>query len=123
MHCWTSDKQELDIEVYVQVKIKPEKLPEIYDKYQFKYQDPWSQKIQMALKQTTKDYNTQSFFEERQVVSTSIKSEIQTYLSQEGLDVRSVHIGQVTIPTKFEDAITTKVVTQQVRRSQSRYSP
>lgn len=113
MGCWTSDKQELSIELFVQVKILPDKAADIYDKYQYNYFDPWSQKIQMALKQTTKDYNTESMFEERAVVTAAIKEEIESYLEDEGCEVSSVHVGQITIPTQFEDAITTKVVTQQ----------
>jgi regulator of protease activity HflC (stomatin/prohibitin superfamily) len=38
---------------------------------------------------------------------------IESYLQPEGVDVQSVHVGQVTIPPRFEEAITTKVVTQQ----------
>lgn len=111
MQCWTSDKQELSIgefeapvdlkttrvltlvvaspplsllaELFVQVKILSEKIPEIYDKYQFNYYATWSQKIQMALKQTTKDYNTESMFEERGVVTAAIKAEIENYLEDE----------------------------------------
>jgi regulator of protease activity HflC (stomatin/prohibitin superfamily) len=113
LNCWTKDKQEITLEIFVQVSIRSEEIPLIFDKYRFDYKVVWDQKIKMAMKQTTKNYDTSQFFEERLLVTQAIKIMIESYLQPEGVDVQSVHVGQVTIPPRFEEAITTKVVTQQ----------
>ncbi|GMH61030.1 hypothetical protein TrRE_jg224, partial [Triparma retinervis] len=113
LNCWTKDKQEITLEIFVQVSIQKDDIPMIFEKYRFDYQVVWDQKIKMAMKQTTKNYDTSQFFEERSTVTQAIKEMIESYLLQEGVLVNSVHVGQVTIPPRFEDAITTKVVTQQ----------
>jgi len=113
LNCWTKDKQEITLEIFVQIKIQQENIPTIFDKYMHDYTPIWNQKIQMAMKQTTKSYETSQFFEERSIVTAAIKSMIESYLVPEGVEVQSVHVGQVTIPPRFEEAITTKVVTQQ----------
>jgi regulator of protease activity HflC (stomatin/prohibitin superfamily) len=67
----------------------------------------------MAVKQTTKDFVTTEFFETRDLIATGIRAEVTKYLELEGLTVQQVHIGQIVIPNEFEEAVTTKVVTQQ----------
>ena len=110
--------------VYIYIHILTLSLPsarpraaEIYDEYRLDYQKIWENKIKMAMKQTTKNYDTSQFFQERLVVTEAIKNETMTVLKGESVEVESVHVGQITIPPRFEEAITTKVVTQQKKET------
>jgi regulator of protease activity HflC (stomatin/prohibitin superfamily) len=67
----------------------------------------------MTVKESTKEFETKSYFRERDVVTAAIKENVRSAMAKEGLTVESLYIGQMGIPWKFEDAVTTKVVTQQ----------
>lgn len=111
--CWSRDKQELSVEIFVQLKIVPDNVPTIWEKYNDNYFNVYSRKVQMCVKETTKDFDTNQFFEERLEVLAALKAKITETLEPEGLEVKAVYMGYVNIPTEFEEAVTTKVIKQQ----------
>ena len=112
--CWTKDKQELVIEAYIQYTIDKDKIGEIFDKFRFDYELIWERIAIATIKETTKEFYTSQFFNERSGVANALKSAIVGSLeTDEGITIKSVHLGEVRIPTDFENAVTTKVVTQQ----------
>jgi len=119
--CWTKDKQELTIHMTLQLRIVKDEITDTFDKYGCKWPGNcletcmpiWDKMITTTIKQTTKDFNTVSYFQERAVVSSAIEAAVSTTLEAEGVSVESLYLGQMFIPYRFEEAVTTKVVTQQ----------
>mmetsp|Transcript_30687 Transcript_30687/g.62645 ORF Transcript_30687/g.62645 Transcript_30687/m.62645 type:complete len:327 (-) Transcript_30687:325-1305(-) len=111
--CWTKDKQEVNLELGIYYQIDPKGVIKLYKKYGNKYLVVWKAMMQQAIKQSTKYFDTTSFFDDRNQILRNISSAIINQLTDQHVQNVSVIMGNVQIPEAFEAAVTTKVVTQQ----------
>jgi len=111
--CWTKDKQTVNVELGVYYQIDPKGVIKLYKKYGGNYLTVWKAMIKQAIKQSTKYFDTTSFFEERHKILMNITAAIVSQLGDEQVKNVSCIMGNVQIPYAFESAVTTKVVTQQ----------
>lgn len=111
--CWTKDKQNLYLELFVNVQIEPDKVVDIYNKYTLNYWEVWKEIVEASLKSSTKDFDTVDFFDKRSELTAAVRRDLIAALSPEGVQVATVHIGEINIPDRFEDAVIRKVCTEQ----------
>ena len=68
LSCWSEDKQEMQLEVFVQLRINVNNVAEMWAKYSDHYMPIYSKIVTMTVKETAKNFKTSEFFEDRAAV-------------------------------------------------------
>mmetsp|Transcript_3961 Transcript_3961/g.4380 ORF Transcript_3961/g.4380 Transcript_3961/m.4380 type:complete len:280 (-) Transcript_3961:345-1184(-) len=120
LFCWTSNGQQVNLEVSFYFRLAKDKLPDFYYQYGSNWEGPFIRYAIGAIKDTTTDFQTTQFFEEREKIKQALLNAVTAVYkvrSNDAIEIKYFQLRRVEIPPVFENAIVKKLVQLQAKRT------
>lgn len=112
MECWTSNGQNVYLDISLQLKVRKERLPDLYYRYGLQWRDRIRLSIQRLIKDTTPDFHTLKFFTHRVLISSTLQSTLNAAFNSAGgfVTIIDFQLRRIGLPEEFEGAILNKIL-------------
>lgn len=112
LRAWSRDGQEVDLDIGMYFRIPQTSVLPVYRRHR----DGWRAVLQdvavNAIRDTATEFDTIAFFEARQAIDERIKELIDERVDAQlpGVTVAQLHMLEIRVPTRFEEAVREKVI-------------
>lgn len=117
LEMWTSDGQWVTLEASFMYRLNRTELPELYKKMMFDYEPVLIQMATAAIKDQSTRFDTVDFFSSRAAIRLAMLGAVSDVLRAVHVEVLSFQFRKVSVSSRWEGAIETKLLSAQQRRT------
>lgn len=115
--CWTSDGQNVFLDMSVQLTLNKDKLIDLYAEMDVDWRKFAIGTVYDTIKWSTTGFNTISFFTDRNNISTAIFDNIQAEFAKEKFfKLEKIQLRNILVPSAFQTAIVKKILELQQKQ-------